>query len=40
MGRENEIVCGYCSTLYTFDPALKEDESRPAEALYHEPAHA
>lgn len=40
MGRENEIVCGYCSTLYTFDPALKEDESRPAEALYHEAAHA
>ncbi len=32
----NEIICGYCSTLYKFDPALKADESRPADALYHE----
>ena len=36
MGRQNEIICGYCSTLYKFDPALKPDESRPADALYHE----
>ena len=40
MGRETEIVCGYCSTLYRFDPSLKEDESVPADALYHEHRHA
>ncbi len=40
MGRENEIVCGYCSTLYKFDASLKEDESVPADALYHEDRHA
>jgi uncharacterized Zn-finger protein len=37
MGRETEIVCPYCSTLYSFDAALKADQSVPAEALYTEP---
>lgn len=40
MGRETEIVCGYCSTLYRFDPALGADECIPAEARYHEDRHA
>lgn len=40
MGREKEIVCGYCSTLYKFDPALGADDSVPAEARYHEDPHA
>lgn len=40
MGRDTEIICGYCSTLYSFDPALNVDESVPAEALYSEPRHA
>lgn len=34
MGDDNEVVCGYCSTLYRFNPELKPDESRPPEALY------
>lgn len=37
MGRESEIVCPYCSTLYRHDAGLKADESVPAEALWHEP---
>ena len=36
MGRENEIVCPYCSTLYRFDAGLTPEESRPAAALWHE----
>lgn len=40
MGRETEIVCPYCSTLYKFDAALKANEAVPANALFHakEPA--
>ena len=36
MGRESEIVCPYCSTLYRFDAGLTPEESRPAAALWHE----
>lgn len=34
MGRETEIVCPYCSTLYKFDAALKANEAVPAAAFY------
>lgn len=34
MGRETEIVCPYCSTLYRFDAALKANEAVPANALF------
>ena len=34
MGDENETVCGYCSTLYRFDPTLEPGEARPPEAVY------
>ena len=40
MGRDTEIICPYCSTLYKFDPALHADESRPAGAAYKAKAHA
>ena len=29
MGEENEIVCPYCSTLFNYDPSLKQTESDP-----------
>ncbi len=34
MGDEREIVCPYCSTHYSFDPALGAQDSRPAGAAY------
>ena len=37
MGRESEIVCPYCSTLYRHDAALEAGQSVPADALWHEP---
>lgn len=36
MGREDEIVCPYCSTLYKFDEALGEGRADPAECAYPE----
>ena len=38
MGAANEIVCPYCSTLYKFDAGLPADQSRPAEATWHDQA--
>ncbi|MBB5754420.1 zinc-finger domain-containing protein [Prosthecomicrobium pneumaticum] len=38
MGDEGEKICPYCSTLYRFNPALREDETRPAGHLYLERA--
>lgn len=32
MGRDTEIVCPYCSTLYRLDPALKHGETRAEQA--------
>jgi len=36
MGQENEIVCPYCSTLYTFDTSLDAGAAIPAEAAWAE----
>lgn len=38
MGRSDELICPYCSTLYKFDASLKADETVPASAL--RPLHA
>ncbi len=40
MGRETEIVCPYCSTLYRFDAALKTNEAVPANAIFRAKAPA
>lgn len=29
MGDADEIICGYCSTLYTFDPSLHGSQTLP-----------
>lgn len=34
MGKENEIVCPYCSTLYVFQPALEAGGANPASAIF------
>ncbi len=34
MGKDNEIVCPYCSTLYVFNPALAAGTSQPLSAIY------
>lgn len=34
MGRDSEIICPYCSTLYKHDASLHGDETVPAGALY------
>ena len=38
MGAADEIVCPYCSTLYKFNASLKQDESKPAQAAWHDAA--
>jgi uncharacterized Zn-finger protein len=39
MGDESQAICPYCSTLYRYDGTLGENGSRPAEAIWHDPAH-
>jgi uncharacterized Zn-finger protein len=34
MGKEDEIVCSYCSTLYVYDPKLAPGTSEPLSAVY------
>ncbi len=40
MGEENEIICGYCSTLFRFNPALDLHAAIPAECALPEIAAA
>jgi uncharacterized Zn-finger protein len=35
MGKEDEIVCAYCSTLYVFNRELAPGTSQPLSAVYH-----
>jgi uncharacterized Zn-finger protein len=34
MGKDTEIVCSYCSTLYVYNPRLAPGTADPASALY------
>ena len=34
MGKDNEIVCAYCSTLYVFNPTLAPGTSEPLSAIF------
>ena len=34
MGRDNDIICSYCSTHFVFDPALPEGSAAPITAIY------
>ncbi len=34
MGKDNEIVCAYCSTHYVFNAALAAGTSEPLSAIY------
>jgi uncharacterized Zn-finger protein len=34
MGKDNEAVCSYCSTLYVFKPELGEGNASPASAIF------
>ena len=38
MGKDKEIVCPYCSTLFKFNPALGASEAKPPEAVWHDEA--
>lgn len=39
MGKESDIVCPYCSTLYVFNSRLAPGTSEPLSAVFHaEPA--
>jgi len=39
MGKDSEIVCSYCSTLYVYDPTIVAGLAEPLSAVYHaEPA--
>jgi uncharacterized Zn-finger protein len=37
MGDADEIVCGYCSTLFRFDPGLAAAACDPPECRWQEP---
>jgi uncharacterized Zn-finger protein len=34
MGKDNDIVCPYCSTHYVFNPKLEAGTAEPASAVY------
>jgi uncharacterized Zn-finger protein len=34
MGKDNEIVCPYCSTLYVYNPELPAGISEPLSAVF------
>ncbi len=34
MGKENDIVCPYCSTLYVYNPQLAPGTAEPLSAVY------
>ena len=38
MGKDNEAVCSYCSTLYVFNADLGEGNAKPVSAIFK--AHA
>jgi uncharacterized Zn-finger protein len=39
MGKDDEVICSYCSTLYVYDPALPAGAAEPPSALWrHEAA--
>ncbi len=40
MGKAEEIICPYCSTLYRFDAGLAADASDPAGCFWHSPKAA
>lgn len=40
MGRDSEIICPYCSTVYRLSADLHGAEARPAECAWTEPAAA
>ena len=33
MGSDHQVICGYCSTLYVYDPRVRPDESDPPSCL-------
>jgi uncharacterized Zn-finger protein len=35
MGKENDIVCPYCSTHYVYNSRLKAGAAEPMSAVYH-----
>lgn len=35
MGGDSEKHCPYCSTLFTYDPALGAHDTRPSGCAYH-----
>ena len=36
MGKDNEIVCSYCSTHYVFNSRLPVGSANPPSAVYHD----
>ena len=38
MGKADEIVCPYCSTLYKHNASLKAGDANPADAVWHDEA--
>jgi uncharacterized Zn-finger protein len=35
MGKDTEVVCSYCSTLYVYNADLTPGTSQPLSAVYH-----
>ena len=34
MGDDTQLVCPYCSTLYVYEPALRQSESDPPGSVF------
>ncbi|HYH71411.1 MAG TPA: zinc-finger domain-containing protein [Methyloceanibacter sp.] len=34
MGDETQLVCPYCSTLYVYEPSLRQSESDPPGSVF------
>jgi len=34
MGRDDEVICSYCGTLYKFKPTLSAGEAEPAACIW------
>lgn len=34
MGADDTAICGYCSTLFKYEPSLKPGQADPAECLW------
>jgi uncharacterized Zn-finger protein len=40
MGADKQAICPYCSSLFSYEPSLKNDDANPKECIWHSDAAA